>query len=90
MCSSLKVNQCQVVKFESIDDRFWNQSKVANIIFLDNHFNYFFLPQKTTKKNQSIAIPDRLFEKIKGQNVVKFMRACKEINIAFIPYEEQV
>lgn len=37
-----------------------------------------------------LAIPDSLFEKIKGQNVVKYMRACKEINIAFIPYEEQV
>lgn len=37
-----------------------------------------------------LAVPDKLFEMIKGQNVVKYMRACKEINIAFIPYEEQV
>ncbi|KAG5682524.1 hypothetical protein PVAND_011872 [Polypedilum vanderplanki] len=36
------------------------------------------------------AIPDSLFEKIKGQSVVKYMRACKEINISFIPYEKQV
>jgi Sec1 family len=48
----------------------------------------FFHNQK--KNNIDLAIPDSLFEKIKGQNVVKFMRACKEINIAFIPYEEQV
>lgn len=26
----------------------------------------------------------------KKANVVKYMKACKEINIAFIPYEEQV
>jgi hypothetical protein len=37
-----------------------------------------------------VAIPDSLFEKLKGQNIVKFMKACKEINIAFIPYEKQV
>lgn len=37
-----------------------------------------------------LAIPDSLFEKIKGENVVKFMKACQEINIAFIPYEMQV
>lgn len=27
---------------------------------------------------------------LKKSNVVKFMKACKEINIAFIPYEQQV
>jgi hypothetical protein len=42
------------------------------------------------KKLFFVAIPDSLFEKLKGQNIVKYMKACKEINIAFIPYEKQV
>lgn len=37
-----------------------------------------------------LAVPDHLFETLKGQNVVKFMKSCREINIAFIPYEEKV
>ncbi|XP_055325717.1 protein ROP isoform X2 [Sitodiplosis mosellana] len=36
------------------------------------------------------AIPNPILEMIKNSNVVKFMKACKEINIAFIPYEQQV
>lgn len=36
------------------------------------------------------AVPDHLFETMKGTNVVKYMKSCKEINIAFIPYEEKV
>ncbi|XP_063699202.1 protein ROP isoform X1 [Culicoides brevitarsis] len=36
------------------------------------------------------AIPDHLFELLKGSRVIKFMRTCREINIEFIPYEAQV
>lgn len=36
------------------------------------------------------AVPDDIFEMLKKSNVVKYMKACKEINIAFIPYEQQV
>ena len=31
-----------------------------------------------------------MFELLKRSNVIKYMKACKEINIAFIPYEEKV
>lgn len=37
-----------------------------------------------------LAIRDDLFEELKGKRVVKFMKTCKEINIAFIAYEKQV
>lgn len=36
------------------------------------------------------AIPNDIFQMFKKTNVVKNMKACTEINIAFIPYEEQV
>ncbi|XP_037050355.1 protein ROP isoform X1 [Bradysia coprophila] len=36
------------------------------------------------------AIPNDIFQLFKKANVVKYMKACTEINIAFIPYEEQV
>lgn len=36
------------------------------------------------------AIPDKIIDLFKKSNVVKYMKACKEINVAFIPYEEQV
>lgn len=36
------------------------------------------------------AIPDEIFKMIREANVRKCMKACTEINIAFIPYEEQV
>jgi hypothetical protein len=36
------------------------------------------------------AIGDELFETLKQQRVKKFIQTCKEINIAFIPYEQQV
>lgn len=39
---------------------------------------------------QTTAVPSRIFELLKKSNVVKFMKACKEVNIAFIPYEQQV
>lgn len=39
---------------------------------------------------QTSAVPNRIFELLKKSNVVKFMKACKEVNIAFIPYEQQV
>lgn len=42
-------------------------------------------------KNKPLtAIPDKMFALIKKSNVVKYLKTCKEINIAFIPYEEQV
>lgn len=31
-----------------------------------------------------------MFAIIKRANITRFIKACKEINIAFIPYEEQV
>lgn len=37
-----------------------------------------------------LAVRDDLFEKIKGERVAKFIKTCKEINIAFIAYEKQV
>ncbi|KAG5668315.1 hypothetical protein PVAND_016260 [Polypedilum vanderplanki] len=36
------------------------------------------------------AISDSLFDKMKGQSIVKFMKACKEINVSFLPCEKQV
>lgn len=36
------------------------------------------------------AVPTRIFESLKRSNLVKYMKACKEVNIAFIPYEQQV
>lgn len=36
------------------------------------------------------AIPNDIFQMFKKANIVKYMKACKEINIAFVPYEEQV
>lgn len=35
-------------------------------------------------------MPDDIFNMLKTARVKKYMKACKEINIAFIPYEEQV
>lgn len=37
-----------------------------------------------------LAIPQNIFELLKSGAVVKYMKACSEINIAFVPYEEQV
>lgn len=66
----------------------WNQSRfTGHISNFSGHLNFQIVCLKT---NILLAIPDSLFEKIKGENVVKYMKACKEINIAFIPYEEQV
>lgn len=36
------------------------------------------------------AIPNEIFQMFKRENVVKYMKCCTEINIAFIPYEMQV
>lgn len=49
-----------------------------------------FQPKIANAVNITTAVPDHLFDQIKRSNVVKFMKACKEINIAFIPYEAQV
>lgn len=57
-----------------------NPPTILIIFIISNFYNW------TT----FLAVPDRLFEMLKGERVTKFMKACKEINIAFIPYEEQV
>lgn len=36
------------------------------------------------------ACPDHLFKKLSKARVVKFMETCQEINLAFVPYEQQV
>lgn len=37
-----------------------------------------------------LAIPDKVFELLKGAKLIKYIKTCKEINIAFVPYEKQV
>ena len=36
------------------------------------------------------ACPDELFQKLAQAPVAKYIKALKEINIAFVAYEEQV
>lgn len=55
------------------------------ILFLILIFSGLFEQSK-----QYSAVPDRIFESLKRSNIVKYMKTCKEINIAFIPYEQQV
>lgn len=38
----------------------------------------------------STAMPNDIFDLLRKSPIVKFMKTCSEINIAFIPYEEQV
>lgn len=35
-------------------------------------------------------MPNDIFDLLRKSPIVKFMKTCTEINIAFIPYEEQV
>lgn len=37
-----------------------------------------------------VEIPEDLFNELRGARVKQFIKALKEINLAFIPYEEQV
>lgn len=70
--------------------RFWNQSNSCGFHFMTIILIFLLISTQSKKNHWFLAIPDSLFEKIKGSNIVKYMKACKEINIAFIPYEEQV
>ena len=36
------------------------------------------------------AVPREVFEMLQRAKISRHLKACKEINIAFIPYEEQV
>ncbi|XP_034949294.1 protein ROP isoform X1 [Chelonus insularis] len=51
-------------------------------------------PTRTTYKNAHVyfteACPDDIFSMLRKSPVVKYIKTLKEINIAFIPYEEQV
>uniref|UniRef100_A0A182IQ16 Major facilitator superfamily (MFS) profile domain-containing protein n=1 Tax=Anopheles atroparvus TaxID=41427 RepID=A0A182IQ16_ANOAO len=51
-------------------------------------------PAKPTYKSAHVffteAIPDELFDILRKGTVVKYMKSCKELSIAFIPYEAQV
>lgn len=38
----------------------------------------------------STAMPNDIFDLLRKSPIIKFMKTCSEINIAFIPYEEQV
>jgi syntaxin-binding protein 1 len=67
-------------KYKKAHVFFTEGKKVENLPFKLSQRSIFFL----------LAIPDNLFEKLKGKKVVKFMETCKEINIAFMPYESQV
>ncbi|XP_050084067.1 protein ROP-like [Anopheles aquasalis] len=54
----------------------------------------FEKPSKPTYKAAHVffteAVPDELFDILSKGPVVKFMKACKELNLAFIAYEAQV
>ncbi|XP_049534228.1 protein ROP-like isoform X2 [Anopheles darlingi] len=54
----------------------------------------FEKPSKPTYKAAHVffteAVPDELFDILSKGPVVKFMKACKELNLAFIAYESQV
>lgn len=56
-------------------------ARVVHIVLLF-YYNFSFIFY--------LAIRDELFEHLKQQRVVKFIKTCKEINIAFIAYEKQV
>lgn len=62
---------------------FFTEGKFYHFLFRSELNFYFFIFIET-------AIPNDIFQMFKKANVVKNMKACTEINIAFIPYEEQV
>ncbi|XP_044729845.1 protein ROP isoform X2 [Chrysoperla carnea] len=56
--------------------------------------NDFASPNRTMYRSAHVyfteGCPDNLFKEIAESKVVKYIKTFKEINIAFIPYEEQV
>lgn len=58
---------------------------ILNLYGFNWQFYYFYLENIFLA-----AIPDHLFELLKGSKVLKYMKTCREINIEFIPYEAQV
>lgn len=53
-------------------------------------YQIYVLISPSTPSCPRIAIPDDIFGMIRRSNLTRYLKACKEINIAFIPYEEQV
>lgn len=63
------------------EGKFYSFLSLLSLIYFIFSFSFLFF---------ETAIPNEIFQMFKKANVVKYMKACTEINIAFIPYEEQV
>lgn len=99
MFSSLKVKQknvfdlWRIIHFIILVSYLQFLFSLFFLYFFDFNFDFSVFNYVNFRLNQSTkwtAVPSRIFESLKRSNVVKFMKACKEVNIAFIPYEQQV
>lgn len=65
--------------------------KAAHVYFTEGTFFFlFFIYFFIILFKISTAMPNDIFDLLRKSPIVKFMKTCTEINIAFIPYEEQV